>query len=51
MAKTHGKVATYSSGCRCDPCTWAWASYARGERPAVPVPTWFDNWVRSGGSI
>jgi hypothetical protein len=28
---THGKIATYSKGCRCDHCRKAWAEYRRDK--------------------
>lgn len=48
----HGTASGYTNGaCRCDPCTWAWASYRRGDRPGIPEPVWLDDWLANGGSL
>lgn len=36
-APEHGKPSTYTNwGCRCLPCTGAWAAYARSRSGAKP---------------
>lgn len=48
----HGTPNGYvNRGCRCDPCTWAWASYRRGDDPVFPAPVWFDTWACTAGAL
>lgn len=48
----HGTPSGYTNGkCRCDACTWAWASRRRGDDPVEPIPKWFDQWVGQAGAL
>lgn len=37
--RQHGTVQGYGSGCRCDDCKAAWATYCRDRRRSLGVPT------------
>lgn len=44
----HGTPNGYSNySCRCDPCTWAWASFRRGDDPVDAAPVWLDDMLAS----
>lgn len=48
IADWHGTPNGYvNRDCRCDPCTWAWESFRRGDDPWFAAPQWFDDWLET----